>query len=61
MLHPFHLTPTFGFGDRLGLEPPGHIAAVRGTNFAPSFAQQSARENTRTGRTPQQVMTPASA
>ena len=48
--------PSFGFGDRLGLATPGHIAAVRGTKFAPIFAQQSVRENTRTGRSPQQVM-----
>src|SRR6185369_8658396 len=32
------------------------IAAVRDTKFAPIFAQQSVRENARTGRTPQQVM-----
>lgn len=56
MLKPLALTPSFGFGDRLGLATPGHIAAVRGTKFAPIFAQQSVRENTRTGRTPQQVM-----
>ena len=56
MLMPFSLAPSFGFGDRLGLATPGHIAAVRGTKFAPIFAQQSVRENTRTGRTPQQVM-----
>jgi len=56
MLTPLSLTSTFGFGDRLGLATPGHIAAVRGTKFAPIFAQQSVRENTRTGRTPQQVM-----
>jgi len=56
MLTPLSLTPSFGFGDRLGLATPGHIAAVRGTKFAPIFAQQSVRENERTGRTPQQVM-----
>ena len=56
MLTPLHLTPTFGFGDRLGLATPGHIAAVRDTKFAPIFAQQSVRENARTGRTPQQVV-----
>src|SRR5687767_5323889 len=56
MLSPLSLSPSFGFGDRLGLATPGHIAAVRGTKFAPVFAQQSVRENTRTGRTPQQVM-----
>ncbi|HEX6033839.1 MAG TPA: tagaturonate epimerase family protein, partial [Anaerolineales bacterium] len=56
MLLPLALNSSFGFGDRLGLATPGHIAAVRGTKFAPIFAQQSVRENTRTGRTPQQVM-----
>lgn len=56
MLTPLSLTPSFGFGDRLGLATPGHIAAVRGTKFAPVFAQQSVRENARTGRTPQQVI-----
>jgi hypothetical protein len=56
MLTPLSLTSTFGFGDRLGLATPGHIAAVRGTKFAPVFAQQSVRENERTPRTPQQVM-----
>jgi tagaturonate epimerase len=56
MLAPLSLTPSFGFGDRLGLATPGHIASVRGTKFAPIFAQQSVRENARTGRTPQQVM-----
>jgi tagaturonate epimerase len=56
MLMPLPLTPSFGFGDRLGFATPGHMAAVRGTKFAPIFAQQSVRENTRTGRTPQQVM-----
>jgi len=56
MLSPLNLSPSFGFGDRLGLATPGHIAAVRGTKFAPIFAQQSVRENARTGRTPQQVM-----
>src|SRR5215468_11210815 len=56
MLTPLALRPSFGFGDRLGLATAGHIAAVRGTKFAPIFAQQSVRENARTGRTPQQVM-----
>jgi hypothetical protein len=58
MLTPLYLSPSFGFGDRLGLATPGHIAAVRaaGRKFAPIFAQQSVRENARTGRTPQQVM-----
>ena len=56
MLTPLSLTPSFGFGDRLGLATPGHIAAVKNTSLAPIFAQQSVRENARTGRTPQQVM-----
>ncbi len=56
MLAPLALAPSFGFGDRLGLATPGHIAAVRDTKFAPIFAQQSVRENARTGRTPQQVI-----
>jgi hypothetical protein len=56
-----------GMGDRIGLATPGHVRAVRsaggkkvGPGFskgiAPIFAQQSMREMTRTGRTPQQVM-----
>jgi hypothetical protein len=56
MLSPLGLSPSFGFGDRLGLATPGHIAAVRGMKFAPIFAQQSVRENARTGRIPQQVV-----
>jgi hypothetical protein len=45
-----------GFGDRLGIATPGHIASVVGTGVAPILAQQSVRENTRTGRTPQIVL-----
>jgi hypothetical protein len=56
VLSPIALAPSFGFGDRLGLATPGHIAAVKGTGLAPVFAQQSVRENYRTGRTPQQVL-----
>lgn len=56
MLTPLGLSSSFGFGNRLGLATPGHIAAMRGTKFAPIFAQQSVRENARTGRTPRQVM-----
>lgn len=56
MLTPISLAPSFGFGDRLGLATPGHIDAVRGTDWTPVFAQQSVRENARTGRTPQQVL-----
>ncbi|MCL4249006.1 MAG: hypothetical protein KJ065_12740 [Anaerolineae bacterium] len=57
-LHPatLGLRTSAGFGDRLGIATPGHVAAVRGTGVAPIFAQQSVRENARTGRTPQQVV-----
>ncbi|GAB4428418.1 MAG: tagaturonate epimerase family protein [Chloroflexi bacterium OHK40] len=55
---PLGLRTSAGFGDRLGLATPGHIRALRacGATLAPIFAQQSIRENTRTGRTPQQVL-----
>ena len=53
---PLGLATSFGFGDRLGLATTGHIAAVAGTGVAPVFAQQSVRENARTGRSPQQVL-----
>jgi len=46
----------FGAGDRLGLATPAHVRAVRGSGLRPFFAQQSIREMTRTGRTPQEVM-----
>lgn len=48
--------PSFGAGDRLGLATPAHVRAVRGAGVQPFFAQQSIREMTRTGRTPEQVM-----
>ena len=48
---------SFGFGDRLGVATPGHLAALAAhPGFAPVFAQQSVRELTRTGRTPQDVI-----
>ncbi|MFQ5857573.1 MAG: tagaturonate epimerase family protein [Anaerolineae bacterium] len=51
------LQTSAGCGDRLGLATPGHVCAVRrAAGIAPIFAQQSMRENARTGRTPQQVM-----
>ncbi len=52
------LHTSVGLGDRLGLATPGHLRAVRavGGHLAPIPAQQSIREMTRTGRTPQQVM-----
>nr|MBC7245368.1 tagaturonate epimerase family protein [Chloroflexota bacterium] len=53
---PLGLQMSFGLGDRLGLATPGHVRAVYGKDIAPIFAQQSVRENTRTGRNPQQVL-----
>lgn len=54
---PLGLHTSAGFGDRLGVATPGHImAAERYPGIAPIFAQQSVRENARTGRTPQQVL-----
>jgi len=52
------LRTSAGLGDRLGLATPGHVRAVRaaGGSLAPIFPQQSIREMSRTGRTPQQVM-----
>ena len=50
------LRTSVGLGDRLGLATPGHASAVLGSGIAPVFAQQSVRENARTGRTPQQVI-----
>jgi hypothetical protein len=52
------LRPSFGFGDRLGLATPGHVAAMRrsGEGIEPIFPQQSIREMARTNRTPRQVM-----
>jgi hypothetical protein len=48
--------PSIGLGDRLGLATPGHVRAVRGTGYVPMLAQQSIREMTRTGRSPQDVL-----
>lgn len=57
---PLGRATSFGFGDRLGLATPGHVASVRSILsdkvIAPIFAQQSVRENDRTGRTPQAVL-----
>ena len=50
------LKRSFGFGDRLGLATPGHMDAVKGSGFAPIFAQQSIREMRRTKRAPAEVM-----
>ncbi len=60
---PLGLKMTAGCGDRLGSATPGHIRAVRAVGsrmgkgmIAPVLAQQSMRENARTGRTPLQVL-----
>lgn len=62
---PLDTATSFGFGDRLGIATPGHIRALRecrvvdqGQPLAvgPVFAQQSVRENARTGRSPQGVL-----
>ena len=63
---PLGLAKSFGCGDRLGLATPGHIRALRrlcadkqGTGMSLILAQQSMRENARTGRTPQSVLSDA--
>lgn len=55
------LKKSFGFGDRLGLATPGHLAALRahGKGFSGIFAQQSIREMTRTQRSPKEVIAAA--
>ncbi len=55
---PLGLGASAGCGDRLGLATPGHIRAARavGGRIGTIFAQQSIREMTRTGRSPDQVM-----
>jgi len=54
---PLGLKKAAGCGDRLGLATPGHVRAIQKVSgILPIFAQQSIRENERTGRTPQQVM-----
>ncbi len=52
------LAPSFGFGDRIGLATPGHVAAMNrsGSGIEPIFPQQSIREMVRTNRTPDGVM-----
>jgi len=58
-----HLSPStcstrasFGTGDRLGIATPAHIQAFEDRNIFPVLVQQSVRENSRTGRTLQQVL-----
>ncbi len=57
------LAPSFGFGDRIGLATPGHVAAMQraGAGIEPIFPQQSIREMARTGRSPEDVMRDALA
>ena len=52
------LTPSFGFGDRIGTATPGHVAAMKeaGGGMTPIYVQQSIREMARTDRTPQNVV-----
>ncbi|MBI84002.1 MAG: hypothetical protein CMJ81_12450 [Planctomycetaceae bacterium] len=52
------LSPSFGFGDRIGLATPGHVESMKrsGNGIEPIFPQQSIREMTRTQRSAQQVM-----
>src|SRR5688500_20218347 len=58
---PLGLSPSFGFGDRLGLATPGHVESMRRQrgNILPIFAQQSIREMTRPNSTPTAEMTDA--
>lgn len=53
------LKPSFGTGDRLGITTPAHVRALEGTGVFPVFAQQSVRENERTGRTWRDVLADA--
>ena len=53
---PIGLVRSAGCGDRLGLATPGHIRAFRHSSLAPILAQQSMRENARTGRSPGDVI-----
>lgn len=58
---PLGMEPSIGFGDRLGLGTPGHVAALReaGGPIRGIFAQQSIREMTRTGRSAEAIMAAA--
>jgi hypothetical protein len=55
------LEPSFGFGDRIGLATPGHVASMNlaGGGIQPIYPQQSIREMARTGREPAGVMADA--
>ena len=58
---PLGMEPSIGFGDRLGLGTPGHVAALReaGGPIRGIFAQQSIREMTRTGRSAETILAAA--
>ena len=53
--------PSFGFGDRIGLAPPGHVLAMQrsGHGILPIFPQPSIREMARTNRSPGDVLNDA--
>ena len=55
------MSPSFGFGDRIGLATPGHLEAMKraGSGIEPIFPQQSIREMARTNRSPEGVMADA--
>jgi len=57
------LSPSFGFGDRIGTATPGHVEAMKraGSGIEAIFPQQSIREMARTQRTASQVMDDALA
>ena len=52
------LTPSFGFGDRIGVATPGHVESMKraGHGILPIYPQQSIREMVRTQRQPEDVM-----
>lgn len=53
---PLGVVTSFGMGDRLGLATPGHAMVCRRRGVTAILAQQSIREMSRTGRTPEDVM-----
>jgi len=53
---PLGVQTSFGMGDRLGLATPGHAMVCRRHGVTPILAQQSIREMSRTGRSPDDVM-----
>jgi tagaturonate epimerase len=57
------LSPSFGFGDRIGTATPGHVEAMHraGNGIEAIYPQQSIREMTRTHRSAAQVMNDALA